>query len=686
MIVALRIAPLFLAWLACFWLCREGAARGRIRPEWPVSWALASAGWGALLTWTVEVSSALGQLKPWTLFGIWCGLSAVLLLPALWLSRRRGLTWATALLQGRSFCQRQWAASPPDVILALGFTALLLLLLGSNAWEMVTNNSDSLSYHMARVMHWMQNQSVAHYPTNDFRQNEWAPWPAFVQVSLYLLHGGDRWANLPQWFAMLSCVVTAPWIAWELWQRWETRSGSAGAAAAEPQTRARVGACAAVLLVTLPIGVAQSVSTQTDYLCAGWLLWLMAFSLLLLREPRNIWYALGAAFALALGLLTKPTMFIYASPLIAALALALVRREKAGLLRLAIIFAVCVAAINAPHMWRNYSATGSLLSRPHTFLIECNKSISWSGTLSNMIRNLALETETGIAPLARVINGAIAAAHRVTGRSLNDPDTTYYMSRFEFVETSEVFDCQASNLLHLILLVTACGLAIATPGADWRMLLYPLLALAGLILFCALLRWNRWHSRFHLAWFVLTMPWVATVLVRRLSSPLLALLPFLLFGTGLYTMFQNKTRPILNQAVTTVPREKQYLAVQEPTLWPVLDRMSERIVASRCPNVGLKLPYLDYGGIEYAIWMSLQNHGFTGRIDHAFVNEEGARGHGTNPIPCVVIVTGEGPFPAALTNAFPRREEFGTSAFTRLAVHWPQYPAAARPSPPRPSP
>jgi len=47
---ARRLIPLWLAWVGCFGLCRELAARKKILSDWRLSWILACTARGALLT------------------------------------------------------------------------------------------------------------------------------------------------------------------------------------------------------------------------------------------------------------------------------------------------------------------------------------------------------------------------------------------------------------------------------------------------------------------------------------------------------------------------------------------------------------------------------------------------------------------------------------------------------------
>lgn len=60
------------------------------------------------------------------------------------------------------------------------------------------NNFDTMVYHMSRVCHWIQNRTIAPYPTHILRQLHQNPWSDWAVAHLQLLAGGDRLANTVQ--------------------------------------------------------------------------------------------------------------------------------------------------------------------------------------------------------------------------------------------------------------------------------------------------------------------------------------------------------------------------------------------------------------------------------------------------------------------------------------------------------
>jgi hypothetical protein len=109
------------------------------------------------------------------------------------------------------------------------------------------NTWDSMMYHLPRVEHWIQNRTVGFYPTSDVRQLYTTPWAEFAILQLRILGGGESSTNWVQWAAMAGSLIGVSLIARQL---------GAG----------RTGQLmAASIAVSLPMGILQSVSTQTDY-------------------------------------------------------------------------------------------------------------------------------------------------------------------------------------------------------------------------------------------------------------------------------------------------------------------------------------------------------------------------------------------------------------------------------------
>jgi hypothetical protein len=195
----------------------------------------AATAWGVLAVLITETLSLPGWLTP-------AGLAAA------WLLVDVALLAATACAAGggrdggtrgpRAASVRLGAA---DLAL-LGGTGLVIALVGAVALLSPPNTWDAMQYHLPRIVHWLQNRSVALYPTHELKQLHMAPGAEYLMLQLHALWGGDRLDNLMQWFAMLGSVVGVSVLARSLgaggrgrsWPPWCARHPRS--AAWEPRT------------------------------------------------------------------------------------------------------------------------------------------------------------------------------------------------------------------------------------------------------------------------------------------------------------------------------------------------------------------------------------------------------------------------------------------------------------------
>src|SRR5439155_9667913 len=118
---------------------------------------------------------------------------------------------------GLRSCLTHWVRDCPlDAKWRWGMAAALVLGLVVIAVVTRTTNWDSLTYHLPRVIHCMQQGSVDHLGTNNMRQIEFGPWSEYAILNLHLLSGGDSYANLVHWFAMTGSVAVGSFMAQRL--------------------------------------------------------------------------------------------------------------------------------------------------------------------------------------------------------------------------------------------------------------------------------------------------------------------------------------------------------------------------------------------------------------------------------------------------------------------------------------
>lgn len=74
--------------------------------------------------------------------------------------------------------------------------APLFALLAVSALRYAPNNWDSMTYHLARVAHWIQGRSVEAFPTSIPRQVALGPGAEYLLLALQVVSGSDALAGL----------------------------------------------------------------------------------------------------------------------------------------------------------------------------------------------------------------------------------------------------------------------------------------------------------------------------------------------------------------------------------------------------------------------------------------------------------------------------------------------------------
>jgi hypothetical protein len=238
---------------------------------------------------------------------------------------------------------------PAMTLAAFSLIILLLLVIVVIA---PPNNMDSLLYHMSRVMHWAQDQSLAHFPVG-FEVQLTHPILAELSIlQLRLLWGNDQLASLPQWLSLILSMIAV-----------SLGAGLLGAG--------RNGQMAVVAFaINIPIGLLEATSTQNDYITALWLIILAVFVLSACQEETGWAEILSIAAALGLGLLTKGTFYPYAAAWGIWLIIHWLKKRKLLLfLKRSLVIVLVVVLLNAGYWARNMVTYGGHLARHNGCLI-----------------------------------------------------------------------------------------------------------------------------------------------------------------------------------------------------------------------------------------------------------------------------------------------------------------------------
>ncbi len=560
--------------------------------------------WTAL---AVEGLSAAALLRARWLAALWL-LTAPLAAVATWWLVRPGAAVAALRSQARIGILARVALAWTAVIAAL--TLITAIAAAPLTW-------DSLTYHLPRVAHWAQNESVSFYPAHIIRQLHAPPWAEYAMLHLYLVTGGDRLANLVQWGAFLGCLVGASGLA---------RALAGG-------MRAQV--LAAFLCATIPMGILQAASTQNDYVAALWLVCLAHALLMARRRPGGLW-ELAAGAALGLAWLTKGTTYVFAGPILVASLWpgeTLSRRVAA---RTALVVVTCALVMNVPHYARNARTFGHPLGpggEGGDYRYR-NSEVSPRVLASNLIRNLALHASTPSASVNRAIESGIERFHEWIGLASDDLRSTWPGTRLTVgrpPERRRPRRKRPARVAHRRRHRRGGGRAPAGPGEPTRTARRD--ALGGVLLFSLLLKWSPWHARLQLPLFVLAAPLAACVLERARSTVAGGIVVVLAVTSVPYAV-KNHSRPFVgNGSVLALTRDAQ--RAQFASVLPRSYPGAVQAIPRTCDRLGLVIGSNDP---EYVIWTLLRAADRRLWIEHVLVDNASRRASRAGvPPPCALI-------------------------------------------------
>ena len=522
------------------------------------------------VTLITEALSAVRGISVGNVLVSWC---AFLLITSLLLLKRTGLrsnsqaaprryVWANRLLI-------------PAIFMLLATTLLTAIVFPPNNW-------DSMTYHMARVVHWFQQGTVNFYPTPEGRQLALQPLAEYAILHLQILTGGDWVANLVQWISFVIAVSAAALIAAEL----------------DLDTNQQI--LSAMTVATMPMAILQASSTQTDLAVTGFL---MSFALFMLKLRRQ-WNAenlLFASLSLGLAFLTKGTAYLSGAAIGCCLAIPVLlgckdnhsRLRRATMLALAACLAL---SLNAGHYWRTYAGFGKLLASGVSAKYDPrNQEMSFVHLGANLLRNFTLHT--GL-PITSLNDYQYRFVKKLLGSNLNHPGTTLG----EFGIAYSRHEDTAGNLLHALLLLAGCVCLLHL----WRQnryrntVWYATSVAVSIVLFSWFLRWQPWGSRYHTQIFALSAPLMAmtiTTMTRWKGAGFLVASGLFLYS--LQFALANKSRSLLSLDWVHSPREQLYFSNRNEAFEPYATAV-KHIGQVEGGEVGLHLRGDDW---EYPIWV-----------------------------------------------------------------------------------
>lgn len=267
--------------------------------------------WFLILYLLTELLSVFHQLNSASITASW---SIVCLMLAIWFfsqfkreNREHGKqfgevgTFASDVRSVQNTCVREGKLNRALSWMPILATIFVCVLAGYLAYRTVPYNWDSMAYHLARIMHWLQNDTVSHYATNIDRQVFSPPFAEFIMLHVFALCSAqDILINFVQ--------CTSLWIStYFVYTIAEQLGCSRG-----------ISGTAALLFATTPIAFAESLTTQVDLVSTIFALMFVSQAIQIIRQKKpildssvrncNIIQLSIMSLSIGLGYLTKPSV------------------------------------------------------------------------------------------------------------------------------------------------------------------------------------------------------------------------------------------------------------------------------------------------------------------------------------------------------------------------------------------
>lgn len=363
-------------------------------------------------------------------------------------------------------------------------------------------NWDSMTYHLPRIAHWAQNQSVAHFATNNIRQVASPALASFVNLQVYILSGKkDLLLNMLQW----SCYVTNAWMI-------EKLAKKIGCSSKWAKT-------ASLLFLSMPIAFAEALTTQVDHFASLWILIFAYFILdfILQKEcisynRQNVITCVMMSACVVYGYLAKPTVSVGMLLMAAGLLVVCIKRKNPviHLVRLLVIVIPVIAIFISPEIIRNF-VSFQAVNPPNVGARQIVGTLQPAYLFINFMKNFTFNLPNiYIFRSDRVVYSLIKGLAQCLGVELDHPSISEDGKAY-LVHAAQTFGHDtAVNPVILILAVLALIWCIYRQIKHKQKAAELTYFTFGIFfVFCGIVRWEPFVSRYMLPYLALLCPIIA---------------------------------------------------------------------------------------------------------------------------------------------------------------------------------
>lgn len=399
-----------------------------------------------------------------------------------------------------------WRVSHSKGVVCLLIYAAVMVIC---ALIIVPYNWDSMTYHCARLFHWAQNKSVAHYATGNSRQVSSPVLAAFVNVNVYILtKNGGSVLNLLQCVSHLSNGMLVYFIARKL------------------QLSSKSCVLSAVLFYSMPIAFAEALTTQVDNFSAFWLLSFVYLILDFTKKNQKIGFdketiekIIVLSLCVAFGYLSKPSvgfgMLFFAVWLFI---MVLVRKDNWKVFLYALGAGILLVIILLPELNRNFQTFHAFASQ-ETGARQLIGSLHPRHILVNLSKNLAFNLPcVWLYQSSHYIYSFVNKIAVWLRIDINSPVISEDGREFS-VHQPQTYGCDTAVnpvivwaiLIGTIIFVISLKNYIKNKENSQK-IVYFIVSVGSFFLFCAILRWEPFVSRYMISYLALLCPAIGIVL------------------------------------------------------------------------------------------------------------------------------------------------------------------------------
>ena len=417
------------------------------------------------------------------------------------------------------------------------FFLLIVITLLFLTFYVTPNNTDALVYHIARAMFWLQNQNLFHYPTSSPYQLYYNVFSEYLLLHTIVLTGGDGFVNSVQFIAFLGTIITTSLI------------GKNFGMSNKGQGLIVIIACC------IPMGLLQATSSQNDYLASFYFCCTLYFGLLLIQESSNSFKEnfQWAILSLLLAGFTKYSIFMYCIGFIAFLGIYQLKIDWKRATKIGFISVGLFLITFSAFFYRNYVVFGNILmpnSKSMLYYNYKNEEIGIKVTLSNLSKIIGNHVGLPINSWNNTFDKLIAKFHLFIGYELNNMGSTF-ASYYTIFSIGEDF---SGNFVHFFLICFCVFWFIINfrkkVNNQHLVLVYFMLLFVGLVTYASVFKWQIFHSRTQLPFFLATTPVIGFVIwqISKKYKSIINITAFILMFAALPYIYCNSLKPIMPMA------------------------------------------------------------------------------------------------------------------------------------------